>query len=68
MAQPEFYSGKTLYPAIAALIALSALFGLVIMPRLAPAGGDLLDEPAPDFVLPVVANGHSARNWKPAQP
>lgn len=64
MAQPEFYSGKTLYPAIAALIALSALFGLVIMPRLAPAGGELLDEPAPDFALPVVANGDDGARMK----
>lgn len=57
MAQPEFYSGKTLYPIIGVLIALSALFGLVIMPRLAPAGGKLVEKPAPDFTLPVVANG-----------
>ncbi len=55
--QPEFYSGKLLYPIIAALIALSALFGLVVMPRLAPAGGNLMDNPAPEFALPVVANG-----------
>ena len=59
MAEPEFYSGKSLYPAIAALIALSALFGLVVMPRLAPAGGKLVDNPAPDFALPVVANGEA---------
>jgi thiol-disulfide isomerase/thioredoxin len=39
------------------LIALSALFGLVIMPRLAPSGGGMLDKPAPNFTLPVVANG-----------
>jgi len=57
MAEPEFYSGKTLYPVIAALIALSALFGLVVMPRLSPAGSDMVDTPAPDFTLPVVANG-----------
>lgn len=57
MAQPEFYSGKTLYPVIGVLIALSVLFGLVIMPRLAPVGGKLTDQPAPDFSLPVVANG-----------
>ncbi len=55
MAEPEFYSGKTLYPFIAALIALSALFGLVIMPRLSPHSR-FLDKPAPDFELPVVAN------------
>jgi cytochrome c biogenesis protein CcmG, thiol:disulfide interchange protein DsbE len=67
MAQPEFYSGKTLYPAIAALIALSTLFGLVIMPRLAPAGGDLLDEPAPDFTLPVVANGDDGARMQLSQ-
>ncbi len=57
MAQPEFYSGKTLYPVIGVLIALSVLFGLVIMPRLAPAGGRLVEKPAPDFTLPVIANG-----------
>lgn len=56
-AQPEFYSGKTLYPIIGVLIALSALFGLVIMPRLAPAGDALKEKPAPDFTLPVAANG-----------
>jgi cytochrome c biogenesis protein CcmG, thiol:disulfide interchange protein DsbE len=57
MAEPEFYSGKTLYPIIIVLVALSALFGLVIMPRLAPAGGKLEQQPAPDFTLPVAANG-----------
>jgi cytochrome c biogenesis protein CcmG, thiol:disulfide interchange protein DsbE len=57
MAQPEFYSGKTLYPIIAVLVALSALFGLVIMPRLAPLGGELREKPAPDFTLSVAANG-----------
>jgi thiol-disulfide isomerase/thioredoxin len=56
MAQPEFFSGKTLYPFIAALLALSALFGLVIMPRLGPQSR-YLNKPAPDFELPVVFNG-----------
>jgi len=59
MAQPEFFSGKTLYPFIAALLALSALFGLVIMPRLGQ-GHHFVDRPAPDFELPVVANGASS--------
>ncbi|MEZ4443819.1 MAG: TlpA disulfide reductase family protein [Polyangiaceae bacterium] len=63
MAEPEFYSGKVLYPAIAVLIALSALFGLAIMPRLAD-GGEMLDQPAPDFVLPVVANGDTGAQLK----
>ena len=58
--EPDFYSGKTLYPAIAALIALSALFGLVIMPRLAPAGGDLLDAPAPNTAATRPANSPHA--------
>ena len=31
MAVPEFYSGKILYPAIAVLIALSALFGVAVL-------------------------------------
>ncbi|HLM73310.1 MAG TPA: TlpA disulfide reductase family protein [Polyangiaceae bacterium] len=57
MAVPEFYSGKVLYPAIAVLIALSALFGLAIMPRLAPGGGKMVGKPAPDVTMPVVANG-----------
>lgn len=56
MAEAEFYSGKTLYPFIAALIALSALFGLVVMPRLGPQSR-FAGKPAPDFELPVVANG-----------
>jgi thiol-disulfide isomerase/thioredoxin len=62
--QPEFYSGKLLYPAIAALLALSVLFGLVVMPRLAPAAGKMVDEPAPDFSLPVAANGDAGARMK----
>mgnify|MGYP000661906855 CR=1 FL=1 len=57
MAQPEFYSGKLLYPAIVVLIALSALFGLAILPRLMPPGGDFEGQPAPDVTLPIAANG-----------
>lgn len=56
MAVPEFYSGKVLYPAIATLIGLSALFGLAILPRLG-LGGGMVGKPAPDFTLPVAANG-----------
>ena len=58
MAQPEFFSGKILYPFIGALLAISALFGLLIMPRLGQ-GSAFIDRPAPDFELPVVANGAS---------
>jgi thiol-disulfide isomerase/thioredoxin len=61
---PEFYSGKTLYPIIAALIGLSALFGLFVMPRLFPAGGKLVDKPAPDFTLPVAAGGDEGARMK----
>src|SRR4029079_10541066 len=57
MAVPEFFSGKILYPAIGVLIALSALFGLAILPRLAPSGGGMIGKDAPDVTLPVVANG-----------
>lgn len=57
MAVPEFYSGKVLYPAIAVLIGLSALFGLAIMPRLTRPTGGMIGKPAPDFTLPVAANG-----------
>ena len=51
MATPEFYSGKILYPAIAVLLGLSALFGLAVMPRLAPGGGAMRGKPAPDVSL-----------------
>jgi thiol-disulfide isomerase/thioredoxin len=64
MAVPEFYSGKVLYPAIAVLIALSALFGLAIMPRLMPGGSGLVGKPAPDVTLPVVANGDPGARMK----
>jgi len=59
MASSERYSDKTLYPIIALLVALSALFGLVVMPRLSPAGGGLVGKAAPDFSLPVVTGGDS---------
>ena len=57
MAVPEFYSGKILYPAIGVLLALSAMFGLAILPRLVPHGGGMIGKPAPDLTLPVAANG-----------
>ena len=60
MAVPEFYSGKILYPAIAVLIGLSGLFGLAILPRLAPGTGGLQGKMAPAFTLPVAANGKGA--------
>lgn len=47
MAVPEFYSGKILYPAIAVLIALSALFGVAIRPRLVPNGSAMVGKQAP---------------------
>ncbi len=57
MAVPEFYSGKILYPAIAVLLGLSGLFGLAILPRLAPGTGGMVGKPGPTFTLPVAANG-----------
>jgi thiol-disulfide isomerase/thioredoxin len=57
MTTPEFYSGKILYPAIGVLVALSALFGLLILPRLAPANGGLVHKTAPDVTMPIAANG-----------
>ncbi|MCC6525785.1 MAG: TlpA family protein disulfide reductase [Polyangiaceae bacterium] len=52
----EYYSGKLLYPAIGVLAILSALFGLFVLPRLGPQH-PLVSRTAPDFTLPVVANG-----------
>ena len=57
MAVPEFYSGKILYPAIAVLVALSALFGVAIRPRLVVPSGGMVGKPAPELSLPVAANG-----------
>jgi cytochrome c biogenesis protein CcmG/thiol:disulfide interchange protein DsbE len=57
MAVPEFYSDKILYPAIAVLIGLSALFGVAIRPRLVLQGGGMVGKPAPALSLPVAANG-----------
>lgn len=57
MAQPEFYSGRILYPAIAVLVGLSTLFGLAILPRLSSGQNELVGKPAPALALPVAANG-----------
>jgi thiol-disulfide isomerase/thioredoxin len=56
MAEREFYSGKILYPTIVALVALSALFGFAILPRLFPDTA-LVGKAAPDFALEVVTGG-----------
>ena len=53
MAEREFYSGKILYPTIVALVALSALFGLAILPRLF-SDRQMVGKAAPDFALQVV--------------
>ncbi|MEM9694102.1 MAG: TlpA disulfide reductase family protein [Myxococcota bacterium] len=48
---------KPMAPLLAATIALGVLLGLVVVPRLAPAGGSGHEaRPAPNFTLPVVAN------------
>lgn len=67
MAVPEFYSGKILYPAIGVLIGLSALFGLAVMPRLVLGQGGMVGKPAPDFTLPVAANGDAGARMQLAE-
>lgn len=67
MAVPEFYSGKILYPAIGVLIGLSALFGLAVMPRLVVGPGGMVGKPAPDFTLPVAANGDAGARLQLAE-
>ncbi len=57
MSYDEQSPGKTLYRVIAALLVVGALVGLIVLPRLNPAGAKLLDKPAPNFSLPIVANG-----------
>ncbi|MBK8252467.1 MAG: TlpA family protein disulfide reductase [Polyangiaceae bacterium] len=67
MAVPEFYSGKVLYPAIGVLIGLSTLFGLAILPRLGFFQNGLVGKPAPDFTLPVAANGDAGARMQLAE-
>jgi cytochrome c biogenesis protein CcmG, thiol:disulfide interchange protein DsbE len=67
MAVPEFYNGKILYPAIAVLLALSALFGLAILPRLSAGAGGMVGKPAPDVTLPVAANGERGARMQLAE-
>ncbi|MDC0679826.1 MULTISPECIES: TlpA family protein disulfide reductase [Sorangium] len=67
MAEPQPNSGKILYPAVALLIALSALFGLVILPRLAPGVGGMVGAEAPDVTLPVAANGEPGARMQIAE-
>lgn len=57
MAQDATSPNKTYVFWLAGLIALGALLGLVVMPRLGPGLGEEMSKPAPDFTLPVVANG-----------
>jgi thiol-disulfide isomerase/thioredoxin len=45
------------YPAIAALVALSALVGLLVLPRLVPGPQGLVKKAAPDVAFAVAANG-----------
>jgi thiol-disulfide isomerase/thioredoxin len=52
MAVPEFWSGKVLYPTIAILVGLSALFGLAVMPRLGQSS--MVGKPAPELAVDVV--------------
>jgi thiol-disulfide isomerase/thioredoxin len=49
--------GRNLYPVIAGAVALSALVGLAVLPRIAPSAGGFVSKPAPDVSLPVAANG-----------
>ena len=67
MAVPEFYSGKILYPAIAILLALSALFGLAILPRLTPSSHAMIGKPAPDAAFAVAANGDPGATMRLAE-
>jgi cytochrome c biogenesis protein CcmG, thiol:disulfide interchange protein DsbE len=57
MAAPAFESGSitTLGPVVA--VAVAALIGLAVMPRVAGGGGPLEGKPAPDAAFPVAANG-----------
>lgn len=60
MAEREFYSGKILYPTIVALVALSALFGMAILPRLF-SDRKMVGKMAPDFALEVVGGPEGNR-------
>lgn len=53
----ETTSVKQAWVTLAIVIAVSGLFGLVVLPRLGPATSPLSGERAPDFVLPVHHGG-----------
>ena len=54
---------------IAVLLGLTGLFGLAILPRLAMGhgGGSMVGQPAPDFTLPVAANGDDGARMQLAE-
>jgi cytochrome c biogenesis protein CcmG, thiol:disulfide interchange protein DsbE len=63
MAAPENNTNRG-YVWLAGLIGLGAILGLVVMPRLAPGLDAMVAKPAPDFALPVVANGENGARMK----
>jgi cytochrome c biogenesis protein CcmG, thiol:disulfide interchange protein DsbE len=67
MAAPEASPRKSLYSTVAVLIALSALVGLAVLPRLAPGTGGMVGKPAPDVTLPVAANGERGARMQLAE-
>ncbi len=54
--RPKSPDRRELY-IIVGLVLLSVLIGSTVLPRLFPAGGKLVNQPAPDFTLPVVSGG-----------
>lgn len=57
MSDEEPLPGKFPSPALAALIGVVALVMLAVLPKLVPQVGGKVGRPAPDFALPVAANG-----------
>lgn len=61
---PRSENERSMFPLLAGLIALGVILGLFIMPKVAPGGGAMMEKPAPDFTLPVVANGDPGARMK----
>lgn len=55
--QPERRIRRDALRLLAAAAAVALLVAWTLLPQLFPAGRELIDKPAPDFSLPIIANG-----------
>lgn len=61
MPRPAEHENKVVAWIVAGAIGLSVLFGLAVLPRIAPGEAGMVGQPAPGFALPVVQNDSRER-------